>query len=56
MTSEQRPPRIARSILGLLLPERYRDNQLGDLEEEFRARGQRDGWGKGVYTRLRGGI
>ena len=44
MTSEPRSPRLARSILGLLLPERYRDNQLGDLEEEFRARGRRDGY------------
>ena len=46
MTGEPRSPRTARSILGLLLPERYRDNQLGDLEEEFRARGRRDGWGR----------
>ena len=35
MTGEPRSPRLARLILGLLLPERYRDNQLGDLEEEF---------------------
>ena len=44
MRGESRSPRLARWMLGLLLPERYRDNQLGDLEEEFRARGQRDGW------------
>ena len=46
MTGEPRSPWFARSILGLLLPDRYRDNQLGDLEEEFRARGRRDGWAK----------
>jgi hypothetical protein len=46
MTGEPHSPRLARSILGLLLPERYRDNQLGDLEEEFRTRGRRDGWGR----------
>ncbi len=45
MTSEPGSPRLARTILSLLLPERYRDNQLGDLEEEFRTRGRRDGWG-----------
>ena len=44
MTGEPHSPRLARLILGLLLPERYRDNQLGDLEEEFQARGRRDGW------------
>ncbi len=29
------PPRLARWILFAALPERYRDNQLGDLAEEF---------------------
>ena len=46
MTGEPRSPWLARSILSLLLPDRYRDNQLGDLEEEFRARGRRNGWAK----------
>ena len=32
-----RPPRLARWVLVALLPERYRDNQVGDLAEEFRA-------------------
>ncbi len=31
------PPRLARWILTLILPPRYRDNQIGDLAEEFRA-------------------
>ena len=44
MTGEPRSPALARALLGLLIPSRYRDNQLGDLEEEFRARGRRDGW------------
>ena len=44
MSGEPGSPRLARWALGLLLPERYRDNQIGDLEEELRARGQRDGW------------
>ena len=41
------PPRLARWILFATLPERYRDNQLGDLAEEFRTiaelRGRRAG-------------
>ncbi len=57
MTGEPHSPRLARLILGLLLPERYRDNQLGDLEEEFQARGRRDGWRTarraGIGCRLR---
>ena len=44
MTGEPRSPALARALLGLLIPSRYRDNQLGDLEEEFRAQGRRDGW------------
>lgn len=44
MTGEPRSPALARVLLGLLIPHRYRDNQLGDLEEEFRARGRNDGW------------
>ena len=31
------PPLLARWIVSVALPERYRDNQLGDLAEEFRA-------------------
>ena len=44
MTGEPRSPAFARALLGLLIPNRYRDNQLGDLEEEFRTHGRRDGW------------
>ena len=44
MTGGPRSPRLARLILTLVLPERYRDNQIGDLEEEFRTRGREDGW------------
>ena len=44
MTGEPRSPALARALLGLLIPSRYRDNQLGDLEEEFRVQGRRDGW------------
>jgi putative ABC transport system permease protein len=53
MTGEPRSPRPARILLGLLTPSRYRDNQLGDLEEEFRTRGRRDGWkaARGWYWR-----
>ncbi len=34
MTGEPRSPGLARSLLAVILPSRYRDNQLGDLEEE----------------------
>ena len=44
MTGEPRSPAFARALLGLLIPSRYRDNQLGDLEEEFRTRGRSEGW------------
>ena len=36
------PPRWARAVLSALLPRRYRDNQMGDLEEEFYERMDRD--------------
>lgn len=32
-----RPPVFPRALLRALVPSRYRDNQLGDLQEEFRA-------------------
>ncbi len=41
MTS--RPPRLAELLLSALLPPRYRDQQLGDLGEEFSARRARRG-------------
>ncbi len=41
MTS--RPPRLAELLLWALLPPRYRDQQLGDLGEEFSARRCRRG-------------
>ena len=40
-----RPPRLAPTILSLILPGRYRDNQLGDLAEEFRTRADAEGVG-----------
>ncbi len=33
-----RPPRLAELLLSVLLPPRYRDQQLGDLREEFSTR------------------
>jgi putative ABC transport system permease protein len=44
VTGEPSSPGLPRALLAALLPRRYRDNQLGDLEEEFRVRGRRDGW------------
>ncbi len=38
-----RPPRLAEFLLSALLPPRYRDQQLGDLGEEFSARRSRRG-------------
>ena len=37
------PPRLARVILSLILPGRYRDNQVGDLAEEFRTLADAEG-------------
>ncbi|MGD8276525.1 MAG: permease prefix domain 2-containing transporter, partial [Gemmatimonadota bacterium] len=37
------PPRWPRVLLSLVLPERYRENQLGDLEQEFGLRQLEDG-------------
>ena len=40
------PPRWSSRLLGMLLPSRYRDQQLGDLSEGFHARGTRSGYGE----------
>ena len=38
-----RPPRLAELLVSVLLPPRYREQQLGDLDEEFSARRSRRG-------------
>ena len=37
------PPRFSRFLASLLVPERYRDNHLGDLEEEYADLAGREG-------------
>ncbi len=40
--SETQPPRLANKIMSLLLPARFLDNVLGDLEEEYYELAERD--------------
>jgi predicted permease len=47
---DARPPRLARSILALLLPRAHRPYALADLDEEFEARARvSPGWARAWY-------
>jgi putative ABC transport system permease protein len=45
-SSSEAPPRLARSLLALLLPARIRGHQIGDLDDEFRLRVTEGGVGR----------